>query len=101
MAKPSPKPKPLTVALSSHQRQRVQAMQQEFNAVRQIQDQRLSDTVTAILAAEIDPASVQGWDIRLGPDGATIVCTPPAEEQKPRLVKDIGPDGVSEAAATS
>lgn len=101
MAKPSLKPKPITVQLSSYQQHRVAMMQQEFQAVRQIQDQRLSDTVTAMLAHDIDPASVQGWDIRLGPDGSTIVCTPPAEEQKPRLVKDIGPDGVSEAAATS
>lgn len=81
---------PIKIPLSVHQQKRLAAFQQDANAL----NARLADTVTAIVAGQIDPESVQGWDIRQV--GTDIVCTP---RQKPQLVPDIGPDGVSESAA--
>ncbi len=100
-AKPAPSaPQPIIIPLSAHQLQRFTAFQIEAQTAAKAIELRVSDTVTAIVAGQIDPATVQGWNIQL--TGESITCTPPApaEAPKPQLVKDIGENGVSEAAAT-
>lgn len=83
---------PIRIPLSEHQQKRLAAFQQDALTLQT----RLNDTITAIVAHDVDPASVQGWDIRQ--IGSDIVCTPPAPNG-PTLVPDIGPDGVSASAA--
>lgn len=70
-------PDPLTIPLSTHQVARFAAFQQDAQRIQE----RLNDTITAVVAGSVDPASVQGWDIRL--IGSEIVCTPPADAKAP------------------
>lgn len=61
----------ITVPLSVHQQKQLQAIAADQQAVQQ----SFNVAVTAMIAKDVDPMTVQGWDIRLV--GTDIVCTPP------------------------
>lgn len=70
---------PLHIPLSAHQVARFAALGTEgktLNAAIKAFNDRLNEGVTAIIAGVVDPASLEGWDIKQV--GAEIVCTPPA-----------------------
>lgn len=74
---------------------RSERAQIEFNAAQDA----LNQVITAVIGATHDPVQFQdGWTVEQKDEA--IVCTP-KELAKQQLLQDIGPDGVSEAAATS
>ncbi len=92
---------PIRIPLSTHQQALFagfKAQGAQLDAQVTALNARLSAAVESLIAGVVDPKTIQDWSIQY--DGPEIVCAPPLPA-KPALVPDIGPDGVSEAAATA
>ncbi len=88
---------PITIPLTVHHQRRFA----EIRSQQAILTAQLNEAVTAIVGVTHDPADLlaTGHSVHLSPDGQSLVIVAPTPTA-PTLVKDIGPDGVSESAAT-
>ncbi len=87
----------ITIPLTVHHQKRFG----EIRSQQALLTAQLNEAVTAIVGVTHDPAELMasGHSVQLSPDGKSLLIVA-SEMLNPALVKDIGPDGVSDSAAT-